>query len=152
MIILCWKVHEDQRDERWQGLHVENLLTRGDRAVDASDDHACEHEDRGVESFAALQDAHDEPGREKAIVEPLIRGEHFRCGRGLLRLSEGAQSRGLVPQEHLEDKNVDVNQRDNADGDDGREGHSDLVKGRNKYCGQMYSETNRLIAVFNGHV
>ena len=64
-----------------------------------------------------------EPRSEEAVVEALIGGEHLGRGRDLLRLAERPQSRGLVPQEHLEDQDVNVNQRDDGDDDVGGDGH-----------------------------
>jgi len=65
----------------------------------------------------------DQAGDQEAVVEPLVGGQHL----GLLRLLLGGAERRPAlrpgPQDHLQDDDVDVDQRDERDESGGESGH-----------------------------
>src|ERR1700722_16269859 len=70
---LC-QPEQKQRDGGGSSLDVQNPATDGCRAVDAGDDDTQQKERLDLESKAgiALNQTPNQPGGEKAVIEPLI--------------------------------------------------------------------------------
>ena len=69
---------QDQRDRGGRRLDVQNAAADGPGAINTGRYHAEQKEDFDLQRNAgdALQQAPDQPGGQKAVVEPLIGGEH----------------------------------------------------------------------------
>ncbi len=115
---------ESERDQRRQRLHEQDLAAGRDRTVHAGDQHAQQEEHLHRGACGAEAQAPEQSCGEKAVVEPLVGGQHLARGRGFGRVPERTQPRGLVPQEHLEHQKVQVQQRDQRDQDVGNDRHA----------------------------
>jgi hypothetical protein len=75
---------QNQRDGSRGGLDQQNPATDGRSAVDAGDDDTeqKEHLDLEGEAGDTLNQTPDQPGGEKAVIEPLVGGQN----RGISRL------------------------------------------------------------------
>src|SRR2546428_13135129 len=116
------KHDQRQRNSTGKRLHPENLQVRGEGAEHAGDDDASQKENLDWVSVHAQGEAPYQSGSEETVVQALIRGQGFRCGREFRRQAEGPQAARLVPEEHLEDEKIDVQEGDHGNGDvrDGR--------------------------------
>lgn len=106
------KQDEHQGDSGRSCLYPQNPEIHCEGAEYARNDDACEEEDLDGVSGCAEDQAPHEPGGEKAIVQTLIGGKRFRRRCELGRRAEGSQTARRVPQEHFEDKKVEVQRGD----------------------------------------
>src|SRR5260221_41735 len=112
------EVQQDERDQSGNGLDEQDLPVGGDRSEDSGDDHAGEKEELDVETGEKVRDqSPDQPRSQKAVVEPLVRGERRRGGCKLGSQPESPTAIRLVPEEHFENQEVEVQSSHQAHGD-----------------------------------
>src|SRR5207249_6446644 len=111
------KQDQRQRDRTWKRLYPENLQVRGEGAEYAGDDDAGEEEDLDRVSVRSQGEAPDQSGGEEAVVQALVRCQRLRRRGELRRQAEGPQAARLVPEEHLEDEKIDMQEGDYGNGD-----------------------------------
>src|ERR1700681_3630439 len=124
------QMHQDERDRPWDGLDEQDFPVGGDGPEDPRDDHAGEKEDLDAETGGAAEaQAPDQARGEETVVEPLVRGERGRGRRKLGSQPEGPAAVRLVPQEHLDREEVEVQSSHQAHDDvrDGFHGSPPLV-------------------------
>src|SRR6266702_6818184 len=100
----------NQRDRRRQRLYDQNACADGRRTVSAGHDHTDQEEylDLEREGRVAVNEAPNQAGNQKTVIEPLIGGQYFRDFSLLRRIAKDLQALRLVPEEHLQDQEVGV--------------------------------------------
>src|SRR6267378_4437712 len=112
-----------QGDDSRQRLHPEYLAARGESAEHAGDDHAAEEEDLDRNARGAESEAPNQAGGEEAVVQALVGCQRLRSGGEIRGQAEGLQAERTRPKEHLEDEEVEVQERDQRYGDVGDDSH-----------------------------
>ena len=92
---------------------------------------------RTTNSNMITREAPDQPGGQKAVIEPLIHGEDGR-GRGDLRgHREDPPADGMVPEEHLQHQEAEVSERDQRGEDVGDDVHGREYSGDAAHCSPL---------------
>ena len=113
--------HRGQRQQRRHRLHHEDPLVDRGGAVRPGDDHAHQEEDLHV--GAVGDQPPDQAGGQEPVVEALVGGQHLAL-LGERRVGAEDLTPGrLGPQEHLEDQEAEVQDRDEGDEDGGEGAH-----------------------------
>src|SRR5262249_25321999 len=108
---------EREGDGPWERLYPQDLPIRRDGTENAGHDNAREKENLDGISVCAQDEAPDQSGGEKAVVQALIGGQRCR-GRGKFRSeAEGPKAARLVPEEHLQHEEINVEQGYQCNGD-----------------------------------
>src|SRR4029077_9063874 len=105
-------------------LDKKNLSTSCCRTIQACNQDTAQKEHLHAGVTCAETQTPEQTGSQEAVVQPLARSQNLGGGCGLLRLAEGSQPCGFVPEEHLEHQDVDVQERDESDNNIGNSGHS----------------------------
>src|SRR5262245_15975130 len=116
--------NQPQADRGGQSLDEEDLAAGGRGAEETGDEHACEEEHLHRGPAGAEAEPPEKACREKAVVEPLVRGQHLRRSSRLQCLAEGPEAGRLVPEEHLEHQKIEMQDRDETDNDIGGDRHA----------------------------
>ena len=109
----------EQCEQRRRRLYIHNGGLRRYRAEYAGDNDAYQKKYLNRDTPVFANKTPDQTGGEEAIVKSLIRREHGRLFSKLGRKPKGTQARGLGPEKHLQNKNVQVlngNKRDKYSG------------------------------------
>ncbi len=120
--------HQNKTKRRGNGLNEENLLVRRQAAVDPSDEDAKQEEDFDGEPCLAKGKAPEQPRRQETVVKALVCRQRLRLRCGIGAQTKGLSPQRLVPKEHLQGKDVDVQGCDKKYNDIGDGKHSVLLR------------------------
>ena len=98
-------------------MHPENLRIRRDRTEQTGDSNACEKENLDRVSAGTQGKTPCQSRSEKAVVQALIRGQGLRCRNKLRCKAESPQATRLVPEEHLQNEKINMQESDQGDSD-----------------------------------
>jgi hypothetical protein len=107
------KQEKRKRSNRRCGLDPEDPTIHCNSAEDPCDDYKYEEQD--LNRLCRCDGTVDETGRKEAVVESLVRRERLRGRRELGRRSKDPPAERRVPEKHLEDQEVHVQERDKQD-------------------------------------
>src|SRR5581483_2874712 len=111
-----------------QRLNEKDLFIRGERPEETGGDDAEEKKEFDRIARRAEAQSPDEPRREEAVVEPLVRRKRLRRLRKVEGQPEDSHPERLIPEKHFEDEKINVQQRHEPDGDMGKGGHAERIR------------------------
>lgn len=89
-------------------LNEQYFFARRSSAVEAGDKNAAQEEDFDLESAGAQVQTPEQSRRQKPVVQPLVRRQGLRLSGKFLCQTECFHALWLVPQNHLKNENVDM--------------------------------------------
>src|SRR5882762_8877021 len=111
------KQHQGQGNGTWNCLYPKDLPIGRESTEYTGESNAGEKENLDWISAGAESKTPYQSCSEKAVVQPLIRGQGFGCRSKLGGKAESSQAARLVPEEHLQDQKINMQESDQGNND-----------------------------------